>query len=178
MIPTATLAAILVFTGYKLVNVQNMKRLMRYGGMPILIYAATAIGIVATDMLKGIMIGITLSLLNVLYARTHFAIRTETRPNAMRTDIYFEGAATFLRLPRFADALEQIPAEHEAHVHLKDLDYVDDACLEALTNWQQQRSSRGSKVVIEWQEALRLYRDKNPLGSYQRADIAVSGASH
>jgi hypothetical protein len=31
---------------------------------------------------------------------------------------------------------------------------------------------------VEWEEALRLYRDKNPLGSYQRADIRVTAATH
>jgi MFS superfamily sulfate permease-like transporter len=178
MIPTASLAAILVYTGYKLVNVQNIKRLLRYGGAPVVIYAATLLGIVATDMLKGIMFGLALSILNVIYARTHFSIEVLAHPNGLRTDVSIHGAATFLRLPKFADALENIPAGQEVHVHLRDTDYIDDACLEALTNWQQQRLQRGSVVVIEWSEALRLYRDKNPLGSYQRADMAVSGASH
>jgi MFS superfamily sulfate permease-like transporter len=178
MIPTASLAAILVFTGYKLVNVQNMKRLLRYGGAPIVIYAATVIGIVATDMLKGIILGLVLSLLKVIYARTHFTMRIEAHTNGRRIDVHPEGAATFLRLPKFADALEAISPDREVHVHLRDLDYVDDACLEALTNWQQQRVQRGSIVVIEWGEALQLYREKNPLGSYQRADVAISGSSH
>jgi MFS superfamily sulfate permease-like transporter len=95
-----------------------------------------------------------------------------------RIDVYLEGAATFLRLPRFADSLEAIPLGYELHVHLRDLDYVDDACLEALSNWQTRRAAKGGVVVIEWDEALRLYRDKNPLGSYQRADIQVEVASH
>ncbi|MEO7651023.1 MAG: SulP family inorganic anion transporter [Bryobacteraceae bacterium] len=178
MIPTASLAAILVYTGYKLVNVQNMKRLLRYGGAPIVVYAATVIGIVATDMLKGILLGLALSILTVIYARTHFSIRLQPHSNGRRTDAYLEGAATFLRLPKFADALESIPADQEAHIHLRGLDYVDDACLEALTSWQQQRTQKGSIAVIEWDEALQLYRDKNPLSSYQRAGVVVTGASH
>jgi MFS superfamily sulfate permease-like transporter len=178
MIPTASLAAVLVYTGYKLVNVQNMKRLLRYGGAPIVIYAATVIGIVTTDMLKGILLGLTLSVLKVIYARTHFNVRVQPHANGQRVDVYLEGAATFLRLPKFADVLEKIPADGEIHIRLRDLDYVDDACLEALTNWQKQRTQAGAIVVVEWEEALQLYREKNPLGSYQRADLAVTGASH
>jgi MFS superfamily sulfate permease-like transporter len=165
MIPTACLAAILVYTGYKLVNVQNIKRLLRYGGAPIVIYAATVIGIVATDMLKGILLGLALSILTVLYARTQFSIRLQPHEDGHRLDVYFHGAATFLRLPKFVDALETIAPDRETHIHLRGLDYVDDACLEALTNWQNQRTQRGSVVVIEWEEALQLYREKNPLGS-------------
>jgi len=178
MIPTASLAAILVYTGYKLVNVQNMRRLLRYGGAPIVIYAATIIGIVGTDMLKGILLGLTLSVLKIIYARTQFNIRTQPHANGRRLDLYFEGALTFLKLPRFADALEAISPDQETHIHLRNLDYVDDACLEALTNWQQQRTQRGAVVVIEWDEALDLYRRKNPLGAYQRADMVVTGSSH
>jgi len=174
MVPTASLAAILVFTGYKLVNVQNVRRLLRYGGAPVVIYAATVIGIVTTDLLKGILLGLALSILNVIYARTHFGVRLQPHDDGRRLDVYLVGAATFLRLPKFADALEAIPAEHETHVHLRDLDYVDDACLEALSAWQNQRTQKGAKVVIEWNEALRLYKDKNPLGSYQRTDIVVT----
>ena len=165
MIPIASLAAILVFTGYKLVNVQNVKRLLRYGGPPVVIYMATVISIVCTDLLKGIIVGLTLSILQVIYARTHFKVRTQLHAKANRMDVYLEGTASFLRLPMLADALEALPLEHETHVHFRDCDYVDDACLEVLSIWQQKRIEKGSVVVLEWDEALRLYRDKNPLGS-------------
>ncbi|MEJ7605134.1 MAG: SulP family inorganic anion transporter [Bryobacteraceae bacterium] len=178
MVPTASLAAILVYTGYKLVNVENVKRLLRYGGAPVVIYAATVIGIVTTDLLKGILFGLALSFVKVIYARTHFDVRMQPHAGTRRMDVYFSGAATFLRLPKFADSLEAIPADYETHIHLRDLDYVDDACLETLSNWQDQRTKQGATIVIEWDEALQLYKDKNPLGSYQRADIATTAASH
>lgn len=178
MVPTASLAAVLVYTGYKLVNVQNVKRLLRYGGAPVLIYTATLVGIVCTDLLKGILIGLSLSILKVIYARTHFGMNIIRHPNGLRTDVYLEGAATFLRLPAFADRLESIPRDRETHVHLRGLDYVDDACLEALSTWQAQRKQQGQDVHIEWDEALRLYRDKNPLGAYAQAGVQVNAASH
>src|SRR6185295_10175196 len=95
MVPTASLAAILVFTGYKLVNVQNVRRLLRYGGAPVVIYAATLIGIVATDLLKGILFGLTLSIVQVIYARTKFSMRTHLHADGHRLDVYLTGAATF-----------------------------------------------------------------------------------
>ena len=178
MVPTASLAAVLVYTGFKLVNVQHVLRLLRYGGAPVVIYAATVIGIVATDLLTGIVAGIVLSLGKLVYARSHFAIRVLPQGGANRTDVYLEGAATFLRLPKLADALDAIPPDHEVHVHLRDLDYVDDAGLETLSNFQSQRTEKGAAVVLEWPEALKLYRDKNPLGRFQRAEIAATTAVH
>jgi MFS superfamily sulfate permease-like transporter len=178
MVPTASLAAVLVFTGYKLVNIDNIKRLLRYGGAPVLIYAATLIGVVVTDLLTGILIGLALSVLKVIYARTSFAIRIHPSPELRRIDVYLEGAATFLKLPKLADALEKLPLDSRVYIHFKDLDYVDDACLEVLANWQQQRSEKSAEVTLAWDEALRLYRDKNPLGRFHRADLRVSTSAH
>jgi MFS superfamily sulfate permease-like transporter len=178
LVPTASLAAVLVYTGYKLVNVQNIRRLLRYGGAPVAIYAATLVGIVATDLLTGILIGLGLSIVKVIYARTHFHIHVHANPELRRNDVYLAGAATFLRLPKLADTLETLPAEHTTYIHFRDLDYVDDACLEVLSNWQRQLGEKGSHVVLEWEEALRLYRERNPLGRFQRADIDVSAPAH
>ena len=47
-------------------------------------------------------------------------------------DLYLEGAATFLRLPKLAAALEAVPANRELHVHFDHLDYIDHACLDLL----------------------------------------------
>jgi MFS superfamily sulfate permease-like transporter len=176
MVPTASLAAVLVYTGWKLVNLENVKRLLRYGGAPVVIYAATLIGIVTTDLLKGILLGLALSICKVVYARTHFGMRIVPHSNGIRTDVYLEGAATFLRLPAFSERLETIPFEGETHVHLRDLDYVDDACLDSLSNWQHQRQGKGGIVSIEWNEALRLYREKNPLGAYQQGNLQIKAA--
>jgi len=179
MIPTASLAAVLVYTGYKLVNADNVKKLLHYGGAPVVIYVATVAGVVALDLLKGILIGIALSVAKVVYARTHFTVRIK-QGAGKRIDVFLEGAATFLRLPMLADELEAVPADVETHIHVGDLDYIDDACLEVLSSWQKQRSAKGTKIVLEWDEALRLYRDKNPLGKIQKQfpEIVAVPAAH
>ena len=41
MIPTASLAAVLVYTGYKLVNVKAIKKLLEFGWGEVAIYLAT-----------------------------------------------------------------------------------------------------------------------------------------
>ncbi len=51
LIPTASLAAILVYTGYKLVNPKSVRELRKYGWGEVGIYAATVGTIVVTDLL-------------------------------------------------------------------------------------------------------------------------------
>ena len=60
------------------------------------------------------------------------------------------GAATFLRLPRLAAALEKVPPGAELHVRLDHLSYIDHACLELLMTWEKQHEALGGWLVIDW----------------------------
>ena len=63
-IPTAALAAILVYTGYKLINPTSIRELRKYGWGEVFIYAATVTMIVVTDLLTGVITGIQRQLSN------------------------------------------------------------------------------------------------------------------
>ncbi|MGD9634390.1 MAG: STAS domain-containing protein, partial [Pirellulales bacterium] len=60
------------------------------------------------------------------------------------------GTATFLRLPRLAAALEEVPESAELHVDFEQLDYIDHACLDLLMNWAKQHEATGGRLVIDW----------------------------
>lgn len=161
MVPTASLAAVLVYTGYKLVNPANIKRLLHLGGMPVAIYAVTVFMIVATDLLTGIISGLLLSLASVVYGLTHLAIKVRPRRDMPRIDVHLNGAATFIRMPKLIDTLDSLPLDQEVHVHIRDLAYIDHACVEAISNWEKQRKDRGAHSVVEWDELMEKYRTLN-----------------
>jgi MFS superfamily sulfate permease-like transporter len=173
MVPTASLAAILVYTGYKLVNPSNIKVLMRYGRIPVAIYGITVVTIVATDLLTGILTGLALSLAKVLYALNHMEIEVR-RTSRGRVDISMKGAATFIRLPRLLDALDEVPLEVEAHVHARQLDYIDHACLEALYAWHAKRDQRAANTVVHWEDLMRKYRTRDPSAAAEVSPAVVS----
>jgi MFS superfamily sulfate permease-like transporter len=178
MVPTASLAAILVYTGYKLVNPQNVRRLLRYGGLPVLVYAATVIMIVATDLLTGILTGLVLSILKVLYGMSHLGM--EVRPDAARKriDVYVTGSATFIRLPKLVDTLAALPEDSEVHLHLADVQYIDHASMDAISTWQRQREQKYAPVVIEWEEAMAKYRQGNRFAPAEDSKPYAEVASH
>jgi MFS superfamily sulfate permease-like transporter len=164
LVPTASLAAILVYTGYKLVNPANIRRLLQYGGAPVVVYAVTVIMIVATDLLTGIITGLVLSILKILWALTHMGIEIKRDPIRKRVDLYISGAATFVRMPKLVDALEALPQDSQIYVHFHDLNYIDHSCMDALSNWQRQRVERNGQVVVEWDELRKKYNDRNRFG--------------
>lgn len=163
-IPVSSLAAILVYTGYKLVNPAVIRQLRRYGRSEVAIYFATIVGIVATDLLKGVLIGLALATAKLLLAFSRLDIRVEDDPNSKRSVLHLRGAATFLRLPDLADALEAVPADRELHVRFDKLDYLDHASLELLMSWEAQHKARGGTVVIEWDELDQRYHRRHASG--------------
>src|SRR5262249_41531311 len=130
LVPTTSLAAILIVTGYRLIDPAGVRALWRTSRSEALILAATAGAIVATDLLVGVLTGVALALFKWLWTFAHLRIRLEGEPERRRATLRLHGAATFLRLPQLAAALERVPANTELHVDFEHLSYVDHACLE------------------------------------------------
>lgn len=151
-IPRAALAAVLVFTGYKLFNIGAIKKLFRESRSELAIYFATLISIVSFDLLTGIAIGFGLALLKLVYTFSHLAIELEDHPELNQTQMKLHGAATFVRLPKLAKQLEKVPANRKLHVHLENLDYIDHACLQLLKDWERQHLATGGNVHLDWDE--------------------------
>jgi len=149
-IPVASLAAVLVYTGYKLVNVKHIQELRKYGWSEVGIYLATLITIVGSDLLTGVIVGIVLSAAKLLWTFAHLQADLQTDAKLNRSRLTLRGTATFLRLPQLAAALERVPASAELHVDLEQLNYIDHACFDLLMNWAKQHEAAGGKLVIDW----------------------------
>jgi MFS superfamily sulfate permease-like transporter len=170
-IPTAALGAILVYTGYKLVNIDNVRHLARYGKFPVLIYVATVVGIVVTDLLTGVLIGVALSVIKLIHEVSNLSIKVDRKDSEV--SIYLKGAATFLSLPRLAATLEALPEGSKVRVHIDDLAFIDHACLDMMSHWKQQHEASGSELEIEWAGLVDRYArlgSKETAGERQRAD--------
>ena len=159
-IPVSSLSGLLVYTGYKLAYPKVVPKLLHYGKTEATIYLATIAMIVATDLLKGVLFGLLLSLIKLLYVFSHLEITVTENAPAGRVDIDLKGAATLIRLPLLAAELEQVPQGAEIHVHFEHLDYIDHACLDLLTNWEKQHEASGGNLVIEWDELSWKYHSR------------------
>lgn len=150
MIPTASLAGILVYTGYKLVNPKSIRELWAYGKGEVFVYAMTVAFIVATDLLTGVLVGIGLSAVKLLLTFARLKVRLELSDGGERGILRLDGAATFLRLPRLAAELERVPAGCRLRIDTERLTFLDHACLNLLKNWARQHESHGGTVDLDW----------------------------
>jgi len=151
-IPVASLAAVLVFTGYKLAYPKALPGLLKFGKSEVAIYLITIFMIVATNLLEGVLVGLGLSILKLLQAFSHLEIKWDEDIVRNRVQLHLKGAATLIRLPQLAAALEEVRPGSEVRVHFEHLDYIDHACLDLLSNWEKQHEITGGTLDIEWEE--------------------------
>jgi MFS superfamily sulfate permease-like transporter len=163
-IPLSALAAVLVFTGYKLAYPKILPTLQKYGWGEVVIYAATIVVIVLTDLLTGVLTGLGMSLAKLLYSFSHLEVVKKEQSAANRVDLYLKGAATLIRLPQLAAELETLKPNTHIHVHIDDLDYIDHACIDLLTNWDKQHRATGGSLEIEWEGLANKYQSRTSAG--------------
>jgi MFS superfamily sulfate permease-like transporter len=176
LIPTSSLAAMLVYTGYKLVNVKALVELRKFGWGEVFIYAVTVAMIVFTDLLTGVLTGIGLSALKLLYTFSHLDMKLKLpkERNGMAV-LKLYGSATFLRLPKLAAMLEQVPPGMDLQVDFKNLDYIDHACLDLLMNWAKQHESTDGTLEIDWDS---LHARVTPDKAAPQESTIMNGVSH
>ena len=166
MVPIAALAALLVLTGYKLFLSKEAQELRKYGKAEVAIYAITLSSIIIFDLLTGVIVGVVLSVAKLLYVFSHLSVRVEKQPEP-DSDIqimYLSGAATFLSLPKLAQALDAVPPGSELHVHLEAVEYIDHACLDLLTSWEKQHTASGGLLIIDWGVlSAKFHEGKKPI---------------
>jgi MFS superfamily sulfate permease-like transporter len=123
MIPKASLAAILVFTGYKLTKVSLFKEYYKKGWEQFMPFVITIVAIVLTDLLKGVVIGISLGFFYTIRSNFRTAVFWIHENNnyliRLRKDVSF-----FIK-PILKEKLEQIPENANLIIDLVHAEHMD-----------------------------------------------------
>lgn len=148
-IPMATLGAVLVVTGWKLVNVKHVRELFHHHGiLPAVIWAATLVIVVAEDLLTGVLVGIALSLIEVIPHLKRLKLGVDHQEAGEHAALNLSGTATFVQLPRLSDALDKAPADKPLTIDVRDLEAVDHSCAELFREWLARRRASGASITL------------------------------
>ena len=114
MIPLASLAAILLMVGYKLAKPALFTQMYKLGWEQFIPFMATVIGILATDLLKGITIGILFGIFYTLrhsYRNSHYMKESITTEEGQELhQIVLAEEVSFFNKASVIKELEEIPA--------------------------------------------------------------------
>lgn len=156
LIPTASLGAVLVYTGYKLMDFNILPELRRHGRSEVVIFAATMATIVCTNLLTGVLVGLSLAVAKLLYTTQNLDTYFAHDPDTGQFTLHLRGIATFVSLPRLATALESVPPAADLLIRFDSLRHIDHACLHLLENWMWQHSAAHGKVAVDWDKLCGL----------------------
>lgn len=148
-IPMAALAGVLVVTGWRLVSLKHVTHLFhRYGVMPALIWVATLVTVVAEDLLTGVLVGLGLSLLELLPHLGRLRLKVHQQHDAELSHVALHGAATFVTLPKLTKTLEGMSQNRPLRLDIRGLAMIDHTSAEMLRDWLQRRRAAGMKINL------------------------------
>ncbi len=158
-IPISSLAAILVYTGYKLVDIDAAKHLLKLSKGEFAIYLITLVSILFTNLFEGILIGFICAFIKSAYKVLKVDIDTEYIESENRVVAKLHGNITFLQLPTLIDALEHLPKDKNITLCTERLHYIDHACVDFIKSWEKDRMKKvqGYELLIKWDEISKTY---------------------
>lgn len=162
LIPVSALAAILVLTGFRLIQFPAIRELWKESRGEGIICVAVAVTVVATDLLSGVILGIALSGVKLVYTFSLLRIQHRTDQLGTGRTLVLEGSATFLGLPKLAAALESIPSGIAVKIDSKGMSYIDHSCLMLLANWRRQHEATGGRVILDWETLRSRFQTSQP----------------
>ena len=175
MIPTAALAGILVYTGFRLIDLKGLIHLWKENRIEAGIFLITMVVIVAEDLLTGVLTGIVLSAVKLLARFSQLDVEViQDATNPRRTTIQLTGAATFIRLPKLAARLEKIDAGADLHIDVSQMDYIDRACMELLQNWSRQHAATGGSLTIDWDSLNAKFQTNRPRSASRESETGMN----
>ncbi|MDQ0678607.1 carbonic anhydrase [Arthrobacter pascens] len=156
LIPMSVLAGLLLVIGAKLIKIADIKTSLRTGDL--LVYVVTLACVVVLNLLEGVIIGLALAALCVLWR----VLRAQIHAHAPSTDslpwrVTIAGSCSFFALPRLNRVLHSVPEGQDVVVDLN-ADYLDHAFREALVAWQTQHRNTGASVTLE-EHGTTAFRD-------------------
>jgi MFS superfamily sulfate permease-like transporter len=158
-IPLAALAAMLVYTGCRLASPREFVHAYHVGTEQLVIFLATIVTTLATDLLMGIFAGvltkIVIHLINgaPLLAMIKPKIHVET--SAAQTRVSPLGAVVFTNWLWLKHALTKAPADRELVLDLSGTRLVDHTVMEKLEEMKREYEHAGRKFLLVGLESHR-----------------------
>jgi MFS superfamily sulfate permease-like transporter len=171
-IPLAALAAMLVFTGFRLASPQSFVHMYHVGREQLVIFVATIIGVLATDLLVGIGIGILVKIL------IHFIrgvpvlgllrLKVDERRSERDVTLVVHDAAVFTTWLALRKRLTALAKERRVVLDLSRTTLVDHTVMDKLRELEIEFREGGSELVVSGLERHQRTSD-HPAAARQAA---------
>lgn len=168
LIPLASLAAILFVVGYKLARPSLVREMYAKGLEQFIPFMITIIGIVFTDLLFGIGLGLVTAMFFILYNnyKKPFLLSVNTGDEQSPIEIHLSEDVTFLNKAGILKTLEQIPNGRKVVIDASNSVEIDLDVLEIINDFRE--NARYRNIQVEIKESVLLKNKPDPLKQFQQ----------
>jgi MFS superfamily sulfate permease-like transporter len=126
-IPLASLAAVLLMIGFKLASPKVFRHMWDNGRYQFVPFIVTVLAVVFTDLLKGVAIGLVVSIFYILRANLKLAyfFRKEEYQDGETITIKLAQEVSFLNKAAIKQTLSQLPERCRVEIDASDTFYID-----------------------------------------------------
>ena len=161
LIPLSALAAILIFTGYKLAKPVLFKNFYKKGWDQFLPFTITILAILLTDLLVGVLIGIAVGLFFVFRSNFKTSVFIVHDDNKylfrLRKDV------SFLNKPIIKNKLEEVPEDSYVLIDASRADFIDRDIIEVIEDFMLHAPLKNIRVELKMNQIREQGFDKKIL---------------
>jgi MFS superfamily sulfate permease-like transporter len=147
LIPKAALAAILIITGYKLAKPSIFIDLFKKGYSQIVPFVITVLAILATDLLKGVIVGIIVSFYYIIKNNYRKAVYTVSDNNVHLVKLANE--VSFLNKLKIKNTLNNIPDGAEVIIDCANSTFLDYDVQQEIKDFCDIAKTKNIKIEFE-----------------------------
>lgn len=150
MVPLAVLAAILFIIGYKLAKPSSFREMYLRGWNQFLPFVVTIVGVVTTDLLKGIGMGMGVAIIILLresFRNSHF-LHLENHNGSRYLKMTLAEEVSFLNKGAILRELNNIPGGTHLTIDISNSTSIDNDVKEILDNFMGMAKSRNIEVKV------------------------------
>jgi MFS superfamily sulfate permease-like transporter len=150
LIPNASLAAILLVTGYNLTKPKLYRNMWQLGWKQFSPFILTIVVILATDLLIGVSIGLLLSIFFIIRNnfKAEYNIVKTVKDGRESYLIRLNSNVTFLNKVKLRDALDDIPDDSFLTIDGSHCNFIDYDILEIISEYDQKAADRNIELQL------------------------------
>ena len=150
LIPLAALAAILFVVGYKLARPAVVKQMWAGGWTQFVPFIVTVLGIVFTDLLVGILMGLSVAVVIILFQawRTPFSLDDDGHEPGHPVRMELPQHVAFFNKASIQHTLNDVPDGAHVIIDARLAQYVDPDVVETIRDFQTNAETRDIEVEV------------------------------